>query len=134
MYSIQNLWCRQFLLSKSVLKKLNKLCSSFFWKGANSSGKGARVSWQNMCYPKVEGGFGLKDNLSWNQACMIQHLWSIFSKSGSIWIAWIDAYILKRRSLRQVAPTLNCSWSWRKLLQLRNLARQFVVMQDGVEV
>ena len=44
-YSIQNFWCRQFLLPKSVLKKLNKLCSSFFWKGASSSGKGARVSW-----------------------------------------------------------------------------------------
>ena len=33
-----------------------------------------------------------------------------------------------------MAQTSNCSWSWRKLLQIRNLARQFVVMQDGVEV
>ena len=116
-YSIQNFWCRQFLLPKSVLKKLNQLCSSFFWKGTSGSGKGARVKWQDVCYPKAEGGLGLKDILSWNQACMIQHLWSIFTRSGSIWIAWIYDYVLKGRSIWCVSASPNCSWNWRKLLQ-----------------
>ena len=28
----------------------------------------------------------------------------------------------------------NCSWSWKKILQLRSLARQFVVWKDGIEI
>ena len=121
-------------MPKSVIKRLNQLCSHFFWKGSSSIRRGARVSWQVVCKPKAEGGLGLKDILSWNQACMIQHLWSIFSRSGSLWIAWINTYVLKRRSIWQVPITPNCSWSWRKLLQLRELARQFVVRNNGIEV
>ena len=95
LYSIQNYWCRQFISPKSVIKRLNQLCSHFFWKGSSSIRRGAKVSWQVVCKPKAEGGLVLKDILSWNQACMIQHLWSIFSRSGSLWIAWINTYVLK---------------------------------------
>ena len=86
MCSIQNYWFRKFLLPKSVLNKISQLCSHFFWKGNNTFSRGARVSCQAICHPKVEGGLGLKDTLSWNQMCMIHHLWSIFSKSGSLWL------------------------------------------------
>ena len=61
LYTIQNYWCRQFLLPKSVLKKLNQLCSNFFWNGSTNAGKRARVSWKDICYPKAEGGLGLKN-------------------------------------------------------------------------
>ena len=30
LFNIQNYWCRRFILPKSVLKKINQLCSSFF--------------------------------------------------------------------------------------------------------
>ena len=30
LFNIQNYWCRHFILPKSVLKKINQLCSSFF--------------------------------------------------------------------------------------------------------
>ena len=127
LYSIQNFWCTQFFLPKSVFKRLNQLCSNFFWKGSSDSKRGARVKWQEVCHSKDEGGLGLKDILSWNQASMIQHLWSIFSKLGSIWIAWIHAYELKGRNIWQASMFASCSWSWKKILQLRSLARQFVV-------
>ena len=44
---------------------------------AEGSKRGARVKWQEVCHSKDEGGLGLKDILSWNQASMIQHLWSM---------------------------------------------------------
>ena len=113
---------------------MNQLCSNFFWNGSTNAGKRARVSWKDICYPKAKGGLGLKNIQYWNQACMIQHLWSLFSRSGSIWIAWIEAYKLKGRSMWQVSVTQNCSWSWRKLLQMRDLARQFVIRRNDEEV
>ena len=90
LYSIKDFWCKQFLLSKGVLKRLIQLCLNFFWKG-----KGARVRWQDVCLPKIDGELGLKDIVNWNKACMMQHIWSILAKSGSIWIAWVNAYKLK---------------------------------------
>ena len=120
--------------SKKGAAKINQLCSKFFWKGSNSPVRGGRVSWQAICHPKAEGGLGLKDILSWNQACISQNIWSIITKYGSLWIAWVEAYVLKASSIWQVAPAQNSSWSWRKLLQLRNLARRFVELRNGVEV
>ena len=51
-FSMQNLWCRTFILPKGVLTKVNQLCAGFLWKGKESSDKGARVK----CQPKYEGG------------------------------------------------------------------------------
>ena len=33
LYSIQNFWSRHFFLPKGTLKKANRLCSGFLWKG-----------------------------------------------------------------------------------------------------
>ena len=97
LFSIQNYWCRQFILPKGVIKVINQKCSRFFWKGSDMLLKGARVSWMDICYPKAEGGLGLKDMASWNATCVIQNIWSILTKAGSLWIAWIEAYVIKGR-------------------------------------
>ena len=91
------------MLSKGVIKRINQLCSRFFWKGNDSSSRGARISWQTICTPKSEGGLGLKDLKSWNHACVLQNIWAIMAKAGSLWIAWIHAYVLKGRSIWQIA-------------------------------
>ncbi|XP_039029118.1 uncharacterized protein LOC120163190 [Hibiscus syriacus] len=44
LFSIANYWCRQVMLPRVVIKKIKQLCSRFFWKGADVSAKGARVS------------------------------------------------------------------------------------------
>ncbi|XP_039023969.1 cyclin-D1-1-like [Hibiscus syriacus] len=60
-FSINNYWCRQLFLPYSVLKRVEQLCSRFFWKGADKTTSGARVVWQNICSLKSEGGLGIKD-------------------------------------------------------------------------
>ena len=133
-FSIENYWCRHFLLPKSVLKKVNQICASFFWKGNSDSAKGARVNWHFICNPKEEGRLGLKDIFCWNQACILQNIWAIITKAGSLWIAWIGIYMLKGRSIWEVSATQSSSWNWKKLLQLRVLASRFVEFKNGVEV
>ena len=99
LYNIQNFWCRHFILPKGVLKKINQLCSGFFWKGKNQSTRGTRLSWEAICYPKSDGGLRLKDLKSWNHACVLQNIWAIIVNSGSLWIAGIYEYVLKERSI-----------------------------------
>ena len=117
-----------------MLKKVNQICLGFFRKGKSNSAKGARVNWHFICNPKKEGGLGLKDVLSWNQACILQKIWAIITKAGSLWIAWIEIYVLKGRSIWEVPNTQANSWNWKKLLQLRDLASRFIEVKNGAEV
>ena len=96
--------------------------------------KGARVTWETICFPKYEGGLGLKNMVSWNKACILQNIWAIIVKAGSLWIAWIHEYVLKDRSIWQIPEAKNGSWNWNKLLRLRPLAQTFIENKDGREV
>ncbi|TYG41580.1 hypothetical protein ES288_D12G186800v1 [Gossypium darwinii] len=115
---MQNFWCRHFILPKGVLKAIN-LCLKFFWKGQNMDAKGERVGWSTICKPKSEGGLGLKELDSRNQACIMQNLSSILIQAGPLWVAWIQAYVLRGRDLMQVSPSQTSSWSQSKILKLR---------------
>ena len=85
-------------MPKSVIKQITKICLSLFWKVSEETAKEARVSWASICLPKSERGLGVKDISSWNKACIMQNRWAIISKAESIWIAWINEYVLKGRS------------------------------------
>ena len=65
---------------------------------------------------------------------MLQNIWAIITKAGSLWIAWIENYELKGRSVWSVSAAQTSSWNWRKLLQLRTIARRCVEIKNGVEV
>ena len=97
LFNVQNYWCRHFILPKSVLYKINQICTNFFWKGSGKPVRGARVRWSIICLSKAERGLGVKDMLSWNKAYIMQNIWFIISKVGSLWIAWINIYVLKGR-------------------------------------
>ncbi|TYI11953.1 hypothetical protein ES332_A09G241900v1 [Gossypium tomentosum] len=114
---MQNFWCRIFLLPSKVVKKVNKLCSSFLWKGHEFSAKGVKVGWDKVCYPKVEGGLGLKNLSVWNKVCMMRCLYLILIKAGSLWMAWSEPYVLKGANIWQVQylpklPTKTRTLNW----------------------
>ena len=58
LFSIQNFWCRNFILPKGMLNMINQLCAGFLWHGKEQAAKGARVSWKAVCFPKTEGRLG----------------------------------------------------------------------------
>ena len=93
------------------MKKINQLCSDFLWKGKEQLANGAWVSWDAICFPKSEGGLGLKELVSWNQVSVLQNIWVIITKSGFLWIAWIQEYVLKGRSFWQLTKRNNGNWS-----------------------
>lgn len=61
-----NYWFRQFILPKKIIKRVQQI-SAFLWKGDTGKTRGARVSWDDTCYPKKEGGLGLKNLEKWNR-------------------------------------------------------------------
>lgn len=129
--SMQVYWGSMFILPVSVSKAVEKLMRNFLWSG-DETGKGrAKVSWKEVCLPKVEGGLGIKPMILWNQAMMAFHVWSVVSNRQSIWVKWIHTYRLKGRSFWEVKVPWDSSWSWRKILNLRNVCRPFFKTKIG---
>lgn len=87
-----------FLLSKKVIRAIDAKCKAFLWKGKDSHSRGAKTNWETVCLPKSEGGLGLKLLLDLNNACSLRLIWLLFSGAGSLWIAWVNTYLIKGKN------------------------------------
>ena len=93
---IQNYWAGMFILPTSVLKHIELLMRRFLWSGGIQKAHGAKVSWENVCRPKKEGGLGFKNIVQLNRILNLKHIWTLFSSTNSsLWVKWIKVYMLK---------------------------------------
>ena len=132
LYGIQNYWASMFVLPKGVLKDIDKLLRNFLWTGGTDNSYGSKVAWENVCQDKKKGGLGFKNTVNLNNVLALKHIWSLFQPSAqSLWVQWVHTYRLKGKSFWVVKPPSTCSWAWRKLLRLRDLARQMLSHRVG---
>lgn len=124
--SMQVFWASMFILPVSNSKEIEKLIRNFIWGGAEMAKGKAKVAWKDVCLPKLEGGLGLKPLFLWNKALMAFHLWSVVVLRQSLWVKWIHTYRLKGRSFWEVKIPWDASWSWKKILGLRDDFRPFI--------
>lgn len=124
--SICNFWLAAFRLPRGCIREVEKLCSAFLWSGPDLNPHKARISWEVVCKPKQEGGLGLRSLKEVNDVCCMKLIWRIVSHADSLWVRWIDKYLLKSNNFLSVRATTNHgSWMWAKLLKYRAKAKEF---------
>lgn len=101
-FILQSYWCRILVLPTKVIKNITQQCNSFLWKGEEGWEKGVRISWKGIFYPISKGGLGIKDMGLWNKICSMKINWKIVVKSTSLWVAWVERYLLKGGNLFSV--------------------------------
>jgi len=79
LHSIQAFWSSVFTLPVSVLDSIEKILRQFLWKGATLGRGGAKVSWDDICFPKMEGGLGIRKLKDCNRAAMMKYIWILFT-------------------------------------------------------
>ena len=126
LYSIQTYWCSMFIIPKFTCYKIEQMFSGFLWSGSDVNARRAKVGWKALCLPKVEGGIGLRRVKDWNDAAIMKHIWNLFYRKDSIWVAWAREVLLRQGSAWDVRIPSRCSWSWRKILQLRDRVRPYI--------
>ncbi|XP_035835814.1 uncharacterized protein LOC110887655 [Helianthus annuus] len=120
-------WASASILPTQILNDLEVRMRNFLWSQEGSFHRGkAKVSWKAICVPKYEGGLGIRRVGDVNKALMVSHIWSILKKRDSLWVQWIYSYRLKGRSFWVCKDITNCSWSWRKILQLQPLVKEHI--------
>lgn len=86
------------------------------WNGRSEGPARFKVAWEFICVPKDERGLGIKRAEDWNRAAVLKYIWPLFTKAGSLWVAWVKANSLKGRCFWKIKVPLNCSWCWWKIL------------------
>ena len=119
LYNIQMYWCSMFIIPKYTIAKIEQIFSSFLWSGKLGNARRAKIRWESVCLPKKEGGLGLRRVKDSNDASVMKHIWNFFYRKDSLWVAWVQRIYLRQGSLWCAKIPSNCSWSWRKILQLR---------------
>ena len=121
-------------IPKRIIKTIEQKFNRFLWNGKDVKAVKAvkaKVAWLEICVPKKEGGLGLKRLEVWNKTSMLRHIWSIFARSSSLWVAWIKNNFLRQKSFWSTGIPKNCSWCWRKLLNIRDIAKQLLRFEVG---
>ena len=86
----------------------------------------AKVGWKSLCLPKEEGGLRLRRIKDWNDATIMKHIWNLFYRKDSIWVAWVREVLFRQGSIWNARTPSRCSWSWQQILQLRDKVRPFI--------
>ncbi|XP_071727851.1 uncharacterized protein [Rutidosis leptorrhynchoides] len=131
--SMQVYWYSVFILPNAIIKEIEKLMRGFWWcQGELKRGK-AKVKWDIVCLPKEEGGLGIKRLKLWNVALLTSQVRRLLENKHSLWVKWIHTYRLEDRNFWDVMVSPNASWSWRKLLNIRDLIKNHIVHKIGNE-
>ena len=126
LYSIHQYWCSLFIIPKYTIYKIEQTFSRFLWARNIESTHRAKISWKSVCLPKEEGGLGLRRIKDSNDANVMKHIWNLFYRKDSLWVAWVRRLYLRRGSFWCAKTPSICSWSWRKILQLKDKIRPFI--------
>ncbi|XP_074293301.1 uncharacterized protein LOC141620285 [Silene latifolia] len=90
---------------------------------------------------KIEGGLGIKKLSDWNIAALGKYVWWIEQKAYHLWVKWVHSVYIKRCTWEEYEPSINSSWAWRKICQVKaifhqlfygnmgNLTRQYTIKQ-----
>lgn len=98
-WSISSFWLSAFRLPQACIREIDKICSAFVWSGSDVNPRKAKLSWEEVCRPKEEGGLGLRSLKDMNKVTQLKILWRLISNKSSLWVNWINSTILKNVSI-----------------------------------
>jgi len=115
-------------IPKAVIKQIDKFRKSCLWRGNNANGTGQpKVAWKLVCKDKSEGGLGIIDLKTQNQALLMKNLDKFFNKKEIPWVhmVWEKLY----SNNRLPAHTRKGSFWWRSIIKLLPLFKGFAQIQ-----
>jgi len=62
----------------------------FLWNGKDKGNARACVAWKMLTFPKKDCGLGIKKLEEWDRDGIMRHIWILFTKAGSLWVAWLN--------------------------------------------
>ncbi|GJX32066.1 hypothetical protein Tco_0241921 [Tanacetum coccineum] len=124
--SMQTYWASVYLIPKVVVKELDKIMKNNLWDNSGNKSGRAKVAWKIVCWPKDQGGLGIKPLSGWNE-----NIWKIVVQNQTLWVQWVNRVKLKGRSVWDIEIETNDSWGWKNLMELREKMKPHVFHKIG---
>lgn len=121
LFGIQTYWAQIFVLPKKVVKDIEARFRAFLWTGTATPSKRNLVSWDQVCLPKVNGGWNVLSLPEWNIAAISKLLWDLAHKADTLWVKWVHIYYFKRRQCWEAPIPHSCSWVLRNIFKCRDI-------------
>ncbi|XP_074288964.1 uncharacterized protein LOC141614109 [Silene latifolia] len=118
-FGIESFWCASFLLPKGVIHEIDKMCRRFLW-GYQGAHKLVFFAWQKVYRSRAQGGFDIREILSWNKTLLLRMFWRISTASPSIWVQWCQHYHLQGLDCWSVMPSQSTSTVWKAIFAARD--------------
>lgn len=96
--SMVKFWSSAFILPAKCLDTIKKMCSAFLWSGSPTQTHKTKVSCEDLCYPKEEGGLGVRRPRDSSKVHALRLIWRLFTQPKSLWLSWIKHYLLRYSS------------------------------------
>lgn len=76
-----------FLIPKIVIKQVDKYRKHGLWRGGDINAKSPpEVAWEMVCVPKKEGGLGVLNLRTQNEALLLKYLNNFFNRADIPWV------------------------------------------------
>ncbi|XP_074315119.1 uncharacterized protein LOC141651299 [Silene latifolia] len=118
-FGIENFWCASFILPKGVIQEMDRLCRQFLWN-YQTGRKMIFFAWSKVCRARQQGGFDIREILSWNKTLLMKLFWKITKGTQSVWVLWCNKYLIQGNDCWTVAPGQATSTIWKALLHTRD--------------
>ncbi|XP_010691912.1 uncharacterized protein LOC104905159 [Beta vulgaris subsp. vulgaris] len=118
--SIHQYWAQMFIIPKSVLKEIEKICRAFLWTGEWSSNKSGNVAWEHVCLPKQAWGVGFRQIQLWNVAALAKYVWAISTKQDNLWVKWVHEVYVKDSRWWDYDPLTDSCWYWKQICKVKS--------------
>ena len=128
--SIHMYWAQVFVLPKSVLQGIERICRAFLWSGNFQCTAPGLVAWDNLCRRRNEGGLGFHELKTWNLALMGKYVWSVATKQDNLWVKWIHSVYIHNQDWASYSPPVDSSWYWKSICRIKQTFLQHMSMAD----
>lgn len=131
-FAIQSYWSEHFALPAAVLSEIQSSLFRFLWKGPSLQKHGAKVACNKISLPLSEGGLAIKHIKDWNHALLILQVLKVINPFPPPYgLFGLELFTWKINIFGAPMCPPDCSWVWRKVLQLRPVALQYIRYQIG---
>ncbi|KAF7844578.1 ribonuclease H [Senna tora] len=111
-------------------RKIESLMSNFFWGHNGTNPKIHLQKWTDLCKPKEEGGLGLYDVRTFNEALLAKHIWRMIQcKNNLIDVTLTPKYM--DSSSGSLSIRYNSSWRWKSIMNSKDIIMNNLEWQIG---
>nr|CCA66036.1 hypothetical protein [Beta vulgaris subsp. vulgaris] len=122
-----------FVIPKSIIDGIEKMCRNFFWGQKEEERRVAWVAWEKLFLPKKEGGLGIRNFDVFNRALLAKQAWRILTKPDSLMARVIKGKYFPRSNFLEARVSPNMSFTCKSILSARAVIQKGMcrVIGDG---